>query len=143
MMKPILISFAASLLALSACEESKADPPPSAQTKKEGPAEVEVALVESQTLETVVRLPGELLAYETVALHPRVNAFVEEVLVDRGAKVKRGQLCARLSAPELLAQRAEAESKLVGSKSTFDRLKAASETPGVVAKHDVEIAEAA
>jgi RND family efflux transporter MFP subunit len=69
--------------------------------------------------------------------------------------VKRGQLLASISAPELRAQRAEAEAKwqavraqeaeaeakTVGAQSTFDRLTAASKTPGVVAGHDVEIAQ--
>jgi RND family efflux transporter MFP subunit len=56
--------------------------------------------------------------------------------------VHKGQLLARLSAPELAAQRAEAESKLAAVRSTYERTKAASETPGAVAKHDLEVAEA-
>ena len=54
-----------------------------------------------------------------------------------------GQLLARLSAPELASQRAEAESKLTAARSTFERMKAAADTPGAVAKHDLEVAEAA
>jgi RND family efflux transporter MFP subunit len=77
-----------------------------------------------------------------VALFPRVNGFVEEVLVDRGDRAHKGQLLVRLSAPELAAQRAEVESKVAAARSTYDRLKAASETPGAVAKHDIEVAEA-
>ena len=69
--------------------------------------------------------------------------------------MKRGQRLAVISAPEIRAQRAEAEAefqairapvaeaeaKTVAAQSTFDRLKAASATPGVVAGHDLEIAE--
>jgi RND family efflux transporter MFP subunit len=69
--------------------------------------------------------------------------------------VKQGQRLGRLSAPELRAQRLEAEAKLqavraqeaeaeaktVAAQSTYDRLKAASATAGVVAGHDLEIAE--
>src|SRR5262249_16702847 len=39
--------------------------------------------------------------------------------------------------------RAEAEAKLAAVQSTYDRLKAASETPGVVAANDVIVAEKA
>jgi membrane fusion protein (multidrug efflux system) len=78
-----------------------------------------------------------------VALYPRVSGFVEEINVDRGSAVKRGQLLARLSAPELATQRSEAESKLGAARSTFDRTRAAAETPGAIAKHDLEIQEAA
>jgi RND family efflux transporter MFP subunit len=71
--------------------------------------------------------------------------------------VRAGQLLAVLDAPELLAQRAEAQSKLQGAEaqlaavrskaeanqSTYDRLKAASATPGVVAGNDVVLAQKA
>lgn len=132
----------------SACDSSNAEGVPQDKGRKndapknDAPPALEVVPVEAKKLDTTVRLPGELGAYEVVAIHPRVSAFVEEVFVDRGSRVRRGQLLSRLSAPELIAQRAEAESKLLGSKSTLERLKAASETPGVVAKHDVEIADA-
>jgi RND family efflux transporter MFP subunit len=77
-----------------------------------------------------------------VNLYPRVNAFVDKVLVDRGSKVKSGELLARLSAPELAAQRTEAESKLRASESTTKRLQAAAATEGAVARHDIELADA-
>jgi len=90
-----------------------------------------------------------------VNLNARVSGFVESLAVDRGSWVKRGQLLARISAPEPRAQRAEAaaklqairaqeaeaEAKAVTAQSTYDRLKAASATPGVVAGNDLEIAE--
>jgi RND family efflux transporter MFP subunit len=134
------------LLLCAGCEHSDSEsaaaatastaPDPSVPT-------VEVVPVMSQRLDTTTRLPAEIYAYESVALYPRVSAFVEEVLVDRGNAVHKGQLLARLSAPELTAQRAEADSKLLAARSTYERTKAAAETPGAVAKHDLEIAEAA
>jgi RND family efflux transporter MFP subunit len=134
------------LLMCASCEHSDGDGAAAATaTAPEQPSlpTVEVVPVVAQRLETTLRLPAEIYAYESVALYPRVNAFVEDVLVDRGNAVHKGQLLARLSAPELTAQRAEAESKLAAARSTFERTKAASETPGAVAKHDLEIAEAA
>jgi RND family efflux transporter MFP subunit len=135
------------LLLCAGCDHSDGDGA-AAATATAQPADpsvptVEVVPVVAQRLETTLRLPAEIYAYESVALYPRVSAFVEEVLVDRGYAVHKGQLLARLSAPELTAQRAEAESKLAAARSTFERTKAASETPGAVAKHDLEIAEAA
>jgi RND family efflux transporter MFP subunit len=113
-----------------------------------------VAVVEAPLAKTI-RIPGDLSAFQSVHLSARVVGFVESVSVDRGSWVTRGQALARISAPELAAQRAEAEAKLqavraqqaeaeartVAAKSTFDRLTAASATPGVVAGHDVEMAE--
>jgi RND family efflux transporter MFP subunit len=108
----------------------------------------------SKKLAIAVRLPGELQAYESVAVFPKVTAYVDSISVDRGSRVKTGQLMARLVAPEVAAQRAEAQSKLqaaeaqhaeaeakLGSdESTYERLKSASATPGVVAGNDLEVA---
>ena len=129
---------------------------------------VTVTKVVAQDLERQLRLPGELQAYQEVAIYPRLQSFVEEITVDRGSAVRRGQLLVRMSAPELGAQRGEAEArargaaqsrlemesrvqgvsaqkleaaaKLASDESTYKRLKAASETPGVVAENDVEVA---
>jgi membrane fusion protein (multidrug efflux system) len=119
------------------------------------PSAVETVRVVAEALEKTITIPGDLTPYQGVNLSARVPGFVESVAVDRGSWVKRGQRLAIISAPELLAQRAEAEAKLqavraqhaeaqakmVAAQSTYDRLKAASLTPGVVAGHDVEIAE--
>src|SRR6202521_6079828 len=116
---------------------------------------VEVAKVVSKKLAITARLPGDLQPYEVVAVYPKVTAFVESIMVDRGSRVKTGQLMARLVAPEIAAQRAEAQSKLkaaeahrgdaeaklASDESTYQRLKAASATPGVVAGNDLEIAQ--
>jgi len=118
---------------------------------------VEVAKVVSKKLAITVRLPGELQPYEGVAVYPKVTAFVNSISVDRGSVVKAGQLMAQLAAPEIAAQRAEAQSKLQGAEaqrgeaeaklasdeSTYQRLKAASTTPGVVAGNDLEVAQRA
>jgi RND family efflux transporter MFP subunit len=118
-------------------------------------ASLETAKVVSQALEKTITIPGDLTPYQGVNLNARVPGFVESIAVDRGSWVKRGQRLGTLSAPELRAQRleaeakfqavraqeAEAEAKTVAAQSTHDRLKAASATPGVVAGHDVEIAE--
>lgn len=116
---------------------------------------VETTKVVAQMLEKVITIPGDLTPYQAVNLNARVSGFVESLAVDRGSFVKRGQVLARISAPELRAQHAEADAKLQGvraqeaeaeaktvaAQSTYDRLKAASATPGVVAGHDLEMAE--
>ena len=80
---------------------------------------------------------------------------VEKVLVDRGDVVKPGQLLVELSAPEMAARIAEAESRvhaaesdrlqaeaqLSAAQSTYDKLKKAAETPGVIAGNELTIAE--
>jgi membrane fusion protein, multidrug efflux system len=132
---------------------------------------VTITTVESRELNRQVRLPGELQAYQDTAIYAKVPGFVEVINVDRGSVVKQGQLLARLRAPELDtqrgeaeakvraaqsqrveaqskvsgigAQRLEAEAKLAADEATYQRMRAASATPGVVAGNDLEIAQRA
>ncbi len=130
---------------------------------------VSVTTVRSLELNRQIRLPGELQAWQDTAIYSKVQGFVEEMNVDRGSIVKRGQLLARLRAPELdtqrneaearvraagsqrvealarvsgiRAQRLEAEAKFAADEATYQRLKSASATPGAVAGNDVEVAQ--
>lgn len=130
---------------------------------------VTVTKVVAQDLRRQTSLPGELRAYQDVALYPKVQGFVEWMGVDRGSVVKRGQLLVRMRAPELAAQssgaeakaraaesqrleaasrvlsiraqRLEAEAKLASDEATYKHLKAAAATPGVVAGNDLEVAQ--
>src|SRR5712691_3709549 len=102
---------------------------------------VDVARVKRQKLKIKVSLPGELLPYEVVAVFSKVTGFVSWIGVDRGSRVKIGQLIARLEAPELVSQRAEAEAKLASDESTYERLKAAAATTGVVSSNELQGAQ--
>jgi membrane fusion protein (multidrug efflux system) len=127
-----------------------------------------VSHVVSKGVDRQLKLPGELRAYQDVAIYPKVQGFVETINVDRGSVVKRGQVLIRMSAPELSSRTAEAQARVGGAKDqrlemearvrsvreqkaeaaaklaaddgTYRRLKSASATPGVVAENDVDIA---
>jgi len=121
------------------------------------PQALETVRVTSGLAAKASRLPGELKPFLAVDVRARVTGFIESVEVDRGSTVKKGQVLVRLSAPELAAQVAEAESKgqaveaqkaearakLLAAESTYDRLKAASATPGVIAGNELVLAEKA
>lgn len=118
---------------------------------------VETVPVVAQGAARTVVLPAELTPFQAVALSARVSGFVDTIAVDRGSVVRQGQTLATLSVPELVAQaaeaqsrvllaearRAEAESHLATATSTFDRLKRAAATPGTVAGIDLANAEEA
>ena len=120
-------------------------------------APVEVVRVESRWVQREIRLPGEILAYLDVPLQAKLTGFVKNVNVDRGSLVKEGDILVTLEAPEMQAQIAEAESKvqaialqkteaeakLASVQSTYQSLKGAAETPGVVAGNDLVVAEKA
>jgi len=121
------------------------------------PPTVDVVTVVAQPLSVTLSLPGELTPFQTVALYSRVTGFVKTIAVDRGSRVRAGQQLATLEAPELGAQKSEAQSRLQAaeaqltatrakadaSASTYEKLKAASATPGVVAGNDVVLAQKA
>jgi membrane fusion protein, multidrug efflux system len=103
----------------------------------------------------VLALPAQVIPYETVDIYPKVTGFIESIRVDRGSHVRAGEVMIRLSAPELVAQRAQAESslqaaqsqlsaaqaKLASDEGTYQHLSAAAKTPGVVAANDLRVAE--
>lgn len=113
-----------------------------------------VAVLSKQASRTI-ELPGEFQPFQEVSLHAKVRGYVERVLVDRGSVVKRGQILAELSAPEMDAQIAESESKvqaaesdrlqadaqLAAAQSTYDRLKKAAETAGAIAGNELILAQ--
>lgn len=133
-------------------DASSAKATPAAQSQK-----VQVTKVVAQKLAMTVHLPGEIEPYEVVAIFPKVTGFVKSISVDRGSHVKAGERIAQLEAPELIAQRSEAQSKLQAAQAqfaaaeakvasdegTYEHLKAAAATPGVVAGNDLFVAQKA
>jgi membrane fusion protein, multidrug efflux system len=125
-----------------------ATPPPSA------PAPVSTVAVVSRKLQTTISLPAQLIPYESVDIYPKVTGFVQTVTVDRGSRVRQGQVLVRLTAPELNSQRAQADAavrtaqsqlaatqaKLASDHGTYLHMEAAAKTPGVLAENDVMVA---
>ncbi|MBA3968456.1 MAG: efflux RND transporter periplasmic adaptor subunit [Nitrospirales bacterium] len=105
------------------------------------PVPVEVVPVSSQHLKETIPLPGELLPFLSVDLSPKIAGIVDSVNVDRGASVRKGDVLIQLRAPELQAQRREAEAQLRAANITYTRLQSASSTPGIVAGNDLELAQ--
>ena len=110
----------------------------------------ELVDVVERPLEGTIILPGELLPFQSVEIHAKVTGFVESVGADRGSRVSRGEQLATMTAPELVAQGAQAQARLsnmeaqrAAAESTYQRLKQAAKTPGVVAGNDVVLAEKA
>jgi RND family efflux transporter MFP subunit len=118
---------------------------------------LETARVESKPVDRTVTLTAEVLPYQSTEVVARIPGYIESIGVDVGSAVRKGQTIARLTAPELQAQIAEAEAKvatvraqageaqarLAAAESTASRLKTASQTPGAVAANEVVLADEA
>lgn len=95
-------------------------------------------------------LPGELKPYEEVQIYAKVNGFVQKLLVDRGAYVRKNQLLAILEAPEMgqqyLSDKAGQEkmnSDYNFAQQAYERLKEASSTEGAVSPIELDRAKSA
>jgi len=151
----VLFALIAVSLAVGACSGSSAAPAQSAASA--GPPTIDAVRVVQKPVDITLSMPGQLDPYETVDVYPKVTGFVRAIGVDRGSRVRTGEVLVQLDAPEILAQRAEAQSKVQGAEaqlsaarakadgdaSTYDKLKAASATPGVVAGNDLVLAQKA
>jgi RND family efflux transporter MFP subunit len=128
-----------------------------------------VTKVVAKRLNREMILPGEILAFQDVPIYPKVPGFIQWIGIDRGSIVKKDQVLIKVIAPELDAQvqeaaaqvksaiatlreseaklsshqeqRSKAQAKYQANHDTYERLKDAARTPGVVAYNDVEIAE--
>jgi RND family efflux transporter MFP subunit len=125
--------------------------PPAAFTQQA----VELVRVVSKRADRTVELPGEILPWQSVAIHARVSGYLDRVLVDRASAVRQGDLLAEVSAPELdariaearariqtaAAEKAQADAQFAAAEITLDRLRKAAATPGAVAANEISQAE--
>jgi membrane fusion protein (multidrug efflux system) len=111
--------------------------------------------VESRSAARTIPLTAELLPYLQTEIEARVPGYVEQVLVDRGSVVHRGEVLVQLSAPEMRsemnasestlhqaeADEAQAKAQAAAAASTYTRLQDAARTPGAVAGNELVLAE--
>ena len=144
--------FSIFLLSFCACNQSESHPVADKDSTTKAPAAHssyvfgEVAEAE---IGSVVHLPAVLRPYEMVDIYPKINGFIKEIPVDRGSRVRTGQLLLRLEAPEIEQQYMAAKAKYLqayslslASKDDYDRLMVANKMPGTVSAHDLELAKA-
>jgi RND family efflux transporter MFP subunit len=141
-----------------------------AETSNE-PMKLKVVKVQQHVLNTELDIPGQLLAYQDVPIHAKMEGYISWIGVDRGSVVKKGQLLVTITAPELDARVSEAKSKLTATESsyaqsqsdyesqlnkqaqtlaklqadklTWQRLAEAAKTPGAIAQNEVDLAQKA
>ncbi|MGY6742548.1 MAG: efflux RND transporter periplasmic adaptor subunit [Cecembia sp.] len=111
----------------------------------------ETITLQQEDLKGSISLPGELRSFESVAIYPKITGYVQSIKVDRGSKVKKGEVIAQIEAPEIQAELAaakakvlqvegfaqSAESKLSTTKDQFDRIQKTAQTPGTVSASDL------
>jgi membrane fusion protein, multidrug efflux system len=111
----------------------------SAQTA--GPV-VRTEVVEIGGADRVVPLIGEVRAYSQATLYAKVSGYVRRMLVDKGDRVREGQILAELEVPEVAQQVAAAQADLALKEQLANRARELAPS-GVVAAQDLEQAEGA
>lgn len=155
-MKPLLtfIGSASAAAILTACSSASSDNKPA--NKEPDVQAVAITTVQALQPSKRVTLPGELKPWNRVSMYAKVKGFVRDISVDRGTIVRKGQVLARLDAPEVLSELSQAqaqvqaqESNLVeqttrarASRLTYQRLLQTAKMEGAVSLNEIDQAQA-
>lgn len=124
MIKNYLLSgLALGLLALSSCGN------PQNQMGAQGPMPFPVQTVEKSNVTTYAEYAANIEGVQNIEIRPKVDGFVEQIYIDEGSQVKKGQLLFKLSAETLnqLANAAKAnikvaEAQVVSAQVEVDKI---------------------
>jgi membrane fusion protein, multidrug efflux system len=125
--------FAATAL-LTGCHHEDLDTPTAA------PQVVVIRPQRGEAMRTIT-LPGDAVGYDQSALYAKVTGYLKDILVDKGDRVKKGQVLANIEVPELRQRLDRARSDLQLQQLTYERLdRVWKGDPRLVAREDVDIA---
>ncbi|MBI3806673.1 MAG: efflux RND transporter periplasmic adaptor subunit [Nitrospirae bacterium] len=158
MFRPSMSALFVLLLAMAACQQEptsqQAKPtaaPSSGNDETYAPAATDSQPVDVQVTKPTrreliyqVTLPANISPLYQTTLYAKVSGYLKWIGPDKGDAVKKDQVLAIIDAPEVEEQYHQALSDYHIKKLTFDRLaKVWKESPDVIAKQDVDVAEAA
>ena len=115
----------------------------SAQPSQTATTDVQVVKPTRQDIAYTVNLPANVAPLYQTTLYAKVSGYLKWIGPDKGDVVKKGQVLAILDAPEVQEQYQQAVADYKIKKLTYERLNSVwQETPEVIAKQDVDVAEA-
>jgi len=111
---------------------------------------VTVTRVKAGVLDRGITLPGSVRAYQEAILYAKVAGYLKSIAVDRGDRVRAGQVLAELEVPEIQAEIGKLKAEVDAAEIERKRLtEAAQRAPDLVtpqavdsanAKHEVAVA---
>ena len=108
------------------------------------PVDVQVTKPTRRLLVYSVTLPANVSPRYQTTLYAKVSGYLKWIGPDKGDAVKKDQILAIIDAPEVEEQYHQAQSDYHIKRLTSERLaKVWKESPDVIAKQDVDVAEAA
>ena len=109
MRKLSIIAILSATLLLSSCFGSSENPAQGAAAPP--PPSLKVAQLNKQDLTVYNEFSTTLEGKQNVEIWPKVSGFVQEVYVEEGQKIKKGQLLFKVNDRELIAQLSQANTK--------------------------------
>jgi membrane fusion protein, multidrug efflux system len=158
MSQPSLLMLISLLALCGGCREQE---PPSAAKQVEAPVggtyekggrlaldahsvDVQVTKPTRKDLIYTITLPANIAPLYQTTLYAKVSGYLKWIGPDKGDHVKKDQVVAIIDAPEVEEQYYQAAADYKIKRITFERLRNVwRESPDVIAKQDVDVAEAA
>ena len=138
------VSAAAASLALACgCAKPSAAEPPKAAAPEAPPVEVIVAPIKRGPITRSITVPAVVRAQQQVTLYAKVAGYLKNIRVDRGDRVKEGDVIGEVEAPELLADQARLAAEVDVARTDYRRLaEARGKAPDLVVPLTVDTAKA-
>ena len=131
-----LVLFCAGLALLGCDRQSNIAEPPAERT-------VGVIHPGRGPMSLSIDLPGDLVGFYEAALHAKVTGYLASISVDKGDRVKAGQILAVIEVPELRSNLEQAQARMAIDQITYQRLRRVQiSDPRLIAQQDVDIANA-
>ncbi|MBC7658894.1 MAG: efflux RND transporter periplasmic adaptor subunit [Chitinophagaceae bacterium] len=84
---------------------------------------IKVAKATQSPTERVLKISGEARAYANVTLYAKLSGYLKNIKVDKGDRVKKGQILATIESPETEQAYRAAQSEAKNKKAIADRTK--------------------
>jgi len=108
-----------------------------------GATPVQVMKPQRRDIAMTITLPANISPWQQATLYAKVPGYLKWMGADKGDTVKKDQLLAVIDAPEVEQQFRQAEADYKIKRLTYQRLHNVwKENPDVIAKQDVDVAEA-
>lgn len=108
-----------------------------------GATPVQVMKPQRRDIAMSITLPANISPWQQATLYAKVPGYLKWMGADKGDTVKKDQLLALIDAPEVEQQFRQAEADFKIKRLTYQRLHNVwKENPDVIAKQDVDVAEA-
>jgi RND family efflux transporter MFP subunit len=128
-------------------DRGAAPPQPAGDAGPHAPSElveVQVAKPIRRTIAYTVTLPANIAPWYQTTLYAKVSGYLKWIGPDKGDRVKKNDVVAIIDAPEVEEQYLQAVADYKIKKITYERLSNVwKNSPDVIAKQDVDVAEAA